>query len=322
MTDSTDFSLGDYTVTPTQETGRSSALSPWAGEYVTDMLGRGRAAADQPYTAYTGPLTAGASALQSAAFKGLASLNDSTTDPTTDMGTYTPMSFTANLETPYDVADPFNEEKTRTIGTVAEQYMNPYLAASLRPQLDELTRRATMQRLGNTKRLADAGAYGGSRQAIMDAELDRNLLRSQSDVLDRGYASAYDRGIAQFNREQDAQRIAQDFTNRYGFDVLGEQQAAGAAQRGITSEGIAADYKQFLAERDYPLKTAQYMQSLLQSMPIAAEQSQYSVTDPIQAGIAGGAGGAGIIGNLFDIIFGTGGDDEKKKDTTPPSPSG
>jgi hypothetical protein len=314
MTDSTDFSLGDYTVTPTQETGRSSALSPWAGEYVTDMLGRGRAAADQPYTAYTGPLTAGASDLQSTAFTGLAGL----TTPT-DMGTYTPMSFTANLETPYDVADPFNEEKTRTISTVAEQYMNPYLAASLRPQLDELTRRATMQRLGNTKRLADAGAYGGSRQAIMDAELDRNLLRSQSDVLDRGYASAYDRGIAQFNKEQDAQRIAQDFTNRYGFDVLGEQQAAGAAQRGITSEGIAADYKQFLAERDYPLKTAQYMQSLLQSMPIAAEQAQYSVTDPIQAGIAGGAGGAGIIGNLFDIIFGTGGDN-KKKDTTPPSP--
>jgi hypothetical protein len=317
MTDSTDFSLGDYTVTPTQETGRSSALSPWAGEYVTDMLGRGRAAADQPYTAYTGPLTAGASDLQSAAFTGLAGL----TTPT-DMGTYTPMSFTANLETPYDVADPLSEGGTKTIGTVAEQYMNPYLAASLRPQLDELTRRATMQRLGNTKRLADAGAYGGSRQAIMDAELDRNLLRSQSDVLDRGYASAYDRGIAQFNKEQDAQRIAQDFTNRYGFDVLGGQQAAGAAQRGITSEGIAADYKQFLEERDYPLKTAQYMQSLLQSLPIAAEQAQYSVTDPIQAGIAGGAGGAGIIGNLFDIIFGTGGDDEKKKDTTPPSPSG
>jgi hypothetical protein len=286
--------IAPYTPPAPSNLGFESNLSGYVGPYVTDMLGRGRAAASQPYIPYTGPLTAGATALQDTVTTGLSGL----TDPTTGMGTYTPMSFTADLETPYDVTDPLNEEKTRTIGTVAEQYMNPYLQASLRPQLDELTRQATIQRLGNAQRLTGAGAYGGSRQAIMDAELDRNLLRSQSDVLDKGYASAYDKGIAQFNREQDAQRMAQDFANRYGFDVLSAQAQAGEAQRGILSEGIKADYGQFIEERDYPLKSTQYMQSLLQELPLEARQTMYSEPSSFSQGM--GATG-GILGLLKDL---------------------
>ena len=291
------FDPSDYAAPAATQTGTSSGLAPFAGQYVTDLLGRGQAVADQPYTAYTGPLTAGPSDLQSTAFTGLAGL----TTPT-DMGTYSPMSFTANLENPMTVADPLNQGGTKTINTVAEQYMNPFLAASLRPQLDELTRQAEMRRLANASRLTAAGAFGGSRQAIMDSELDRNLLRSQSDVLDRGYAAAYDRAAAQFNREQDEARRAQDFANRYGFDVLRAQQDAGATQRGITSEGIAADMGQFISERDYPAKQVQFLQSLLQGFPIEAEQYQYSQTDPLQAGIAGAAGGAGLVGQLFELF--------------------
>ena len=54
-----------------KETGRESSLSSWAGPYVTDMLGMGKAIGTQPYQAYTGPLTAGASDLQQTALKKL-----------------------------------------------------------------------------------------------------------------------------------------------------------------------------------------------------------------------------------------------------------
>jgi hypothetical protein len=57
-----------------QQTGTESSLSNWAGPYVTEMLGRGQALASQPYQAYTGPLTAGQSGLQTQAFQGLAGL--------------------------------------------------------------------------------------------------------------------------------------------------------------------------------------------------------------------------------------------------------
>lgn len=299
----------------TGQTGVESSLSPWVGDYVVDMLGRGRAAASQPYQGYMGPLTAGTSDLQDTAFYGqdgtggLASL----TTPETMGQPYEPMSFTANLETPMTVADPMGQTgDTRQLNTVAEQYMNPYLQASLRPQVDELRRQAELSRIENARRLTGAGAYGGSRQAIMDSELDRNLLRGIADVQAGGYATAYDRARAQFNTEEAARREAQTEADRYGFDVLGAQQAAGATQRGITGEGIAADYKQFIDERDYPLKSAQYMQSLLQELPMEAKSYQYMASDPLQSGLAGAGGGLGLAETFLKLI-GLIDDDDKKK---------
>ena len=61
-------------VTTATELGRSSSLSPWAGPYVTEMLGKAEALGKKPYEAYKGPLTAGASNLQNQAFSGLANL--------------------------------------------------------------------------------------------------------------------------------------------------------------------------------------------------------------------------------------------------------
>lgn len=53
--------------------------------------------------------------------------------------------------------------------------MNPYLQASLEPQIAEAQRQAQIQQVANASRLNRAGAYGGSRQAIMDSESQRNL---------------------------------------------------------------------------------------------------------------------------------------------------
>ncbi len=67
-----------------QEVGRSGALAEFAGDYVTGMLGKGEALANQPYQAYMGPLTAGPSGVQQQAFTGLANLAVPTTPATFD----------------------------------------------------------------------------------------------------------------------------------------------------------------------------------------------------------------------------------------------
>ena len=64
----TDPNVGNFT-------GVESNLSPYVGPYVTEMLGRGQGLASMPYEAYTGPLTAGPSDLQTQAFQGLSSIN-------------------------------------------------------------------------------------------------------------------------------------------------------------------------------------------------------------------------------------------------------
>ncbi len=248
-----------------QMTGSSDALAQYAGPYVTDMLGRGAALADQPYYAYEGPLTAGESALQAQAFQGLAGLAAPDT-----MGAYTPGSFT--------------EEGT------AQTYMNPYLQQVLDPQLDELRRQAEISRTQQAGKLTRAGAFGGSRQQLAESELTRNLLDKMAGVTGKTYADAFNRAKDQFNIEQKMGQQAQTLANQYGLEALAAQQRGGDIQRGIEQEGIFADRLQFEEERDFPYKQVQYMQSLLQGLPLEAQQISYAQPSTA-SNLMGGAGG-------------------------------
>ena len=246
--------------------GTESSLSNWAGDYVTDMLGQGKALGNQAYQAYQGPLSAGESGLQQQAFAGIGSLQ-----APTNMGVN---AFTA--------AD-------------AQAGMNPYLMSSLNPQLEEARRQSEISRVANAGRMTQAGAFGGSRQAIMDMENQRNLETNLADITGKGYASAYDRAQQQFNLDRDK-------SNQYGFDVLARQEGTGATQRGIESEGMAADYAQFKEERDFPYKQVQYMQSLLQGLPLEAQSVSYNA--PSTA--AQYAGTAETIEDIYNKYLGGG----------------
>ena len=259
-----------------QPASTTESLSGWAAPYVTGMLAKGEALANQPYQAYGGPLTAGQSALQTQAFQGLAGINV----PTAQMGGFTPTSFTS--------------------GTTAQDFMSPYISAALEPQIAEAQRQAEIQRVQNASRLGKAGAFGGSRQAIMESEGQRNLLRNLADIYGTGMQQAYTQGMGQFNVEQDRAQQAQDLTNRFGLSALGAQQLAGAQQRDIESQGIAADYAQFKEERDFPYKQVQYQQSLLQDLPISAAQTEY--IEPSE--LAKALGYAGSMAEIYDVLFG------------------
>ena len=258
-------------------TGIESSLSPWAGPYVTEMLGRGQALASMPYTAYEGPLTAGPSELQTQAFQGLGALNI----PTAAQTTYDPASFTA--------------------AGAAQQYMSPYLQAALEPQIAEAQRQAEIQRVQTAGRLGRAGAYGGGRQAIMEAEGQRNLLRNLADITGRGYQTAFEQAQQQFNEEQARQMAAAGQAQQYGLQALGAQQTGGGLQRGIEQEGITADIAQFEQERDFPYRQTQYMQSLLQGLPISTQAYQYTQPTAFQS-FTGGAGSILDLLERFNLL--------------------
>ena len=255
-----------------------SSLSSWAGPYVTDMLGRGAALASTPYVGYQGPLTAGESALQTDAYAGLGAL----TAPVEQMGGFTPTSFTES--------------------GVAQGYMSPYLQMALEPQIAEAQRQAEIARVQQAGRLGRAGAFGGGRQAIMESELTRNMLRNVADITGTGYQKAFEQAQAQFNREEDARRQAQEMMNQYGFDVFDAQRRAGAEQRDIEAEGIAADIAQFEEERDYPYKQVQFMSSLLQDLPVGVASYEYTEPSGLSALLAGGASASDIYTMLNNIF--------------------
>jgi hypothetical protein len=248
------------TTLPAGTTGTESNLSNWAGDYVTGMLGQGQALANTPYQAYTGQLTAGTSPLQDKVFTGLQGVNFPT-----NLG----QSFTSAGA---PIAGTAAADGTVTGGTagqgIASQYMNPYLKNVLDPQMAELQRQNQIANMNANAKLTGAGAYGGGRQAVMNAENQRNMMSQMNKTLGEGYASAYDKAMQQFNTEQGQAKTL--------TDMLAQ---AGTAQRGIESEALAADKAQFEEERANPYKMVQFQQSLLQGLPLAAQTYNQAPTN-------------------------------------------
>lgn len=261
-----DNSLASLTGPATSaQLGSSSSLSPWAGPYVTGMLGKGAALAGMDYVPYGGPLTAGESGLQQQAFKGLANLAVPTAS--------TAGSFTAP--------------------GIAQEYMNPYMDLALQPQMNEARRQAQIEQQNLQSRYGRAGAYGGGRQAVAEAELSGALQRNLANIYGTGMEKAYDRAADMFNQER-----------QYGLQALQAQQTGGATQRAIEQEGILADIAQFEQERDFPYKQVQFQQSLLQGLPISTQSYQYAEPSFLQNLAGAGQFGMGIY-DLLGKFFGS-----------------
>jgi hypothetical protein len=271
--------------------GTSTAgLADWSAPYITDYLGKAQALSNTPYQTYQGPLTAGASGLQTKAFQGIGNLTVG------GRGTYNP------------VGGSFTD------ANVAGQYMNPFLQQALDPQMREMQRQADIQRVADAGRLTQAGAFGGGRQAIMESEGRRNLLDKQSEALGTGYATAYDKAMAQYNAEQNRNVDEAQFGADFGIkgldaerNIFKDQLAAGATERGITSEGIAADLAEFNTQREFPYKQVQFQRDMITGLPTGSVTNQPNQLSGIAALIAAAGGidklmqstGQGSLGDML-----------------------
>jgi hypothetical protein len=303
-------------------TGTESNLSNWAGPYVTNMLGQGQALANAPYQAYTGQLTAGTSPLQQQAF-------NTATNLQTPAGINQAGTTAGNIaNTAQNLA--YNPTTTTFGNEQAQQYMNPYLKMALDPQMAELQRQNQIANMNANAKLTQAGGFGGGRQAVMNAENTRNMMQQMNTTLGQGYATAFDKAQAQFNADQARKMQEAQFGANYGLQGLqtglqaaglqgqmgtaqnqaqlanlGALSGLGATQRGIEQEALAADKAQFEEERANPYKMVQFQQSLLQGLPLAAQN--YNVAQPsVLQQLAGGTSGlATLLGNLGYTIPGS-----------------
>jgi len=250
-------------------TSTETNISEWAGPYVGDMLSKTAALTNTPYQAYQGPMVAGTAPLQSKVFGGLEGLSfpGQLGQSFTAQGAYQLPSMTPGGMTG-QAAGPTG---------IASQYMNPYLSAVLTPQLDELRRQSQITQMGTAGKLAQAGAFGGSRQAIMDAETQRNLLAEQNKAIGTGYANAYDRAMGQFNVEQGQAKTLADM-----------MAGAGQQQRGIEQEGITALQKQYETELLDPYVKLRFQKEMLQGLPVAttATTANTSTMDQLKGGMS------------------------------------
>ena len=247
----------------------TQGLAPFAADYVTNYLAKAKALGETEYEVYKNPLTAGPSDLQTKAFTAAGNLTvpaGINTAATTAGGiaqtaqdlNYSPTSF-GNL---YSAPAAYQPQTTDFGFAQAQQYMNPYLQASLDPQLAEAKRQAMIAQQANAAKMTQSGAFGGGRSAIMDAENQRNLGTKLADITGKGLDTAYANAMTQFNADQN--RLKDEA--QYGY-TQGMTSADKMASYGMDAAKAAELSKQFgstqgLKGLDTALTAAQLQGSL------------------------------------------------------------
>jgi hypothetical protein len=117
---------------------------------------------------------------------------------------------------------------------VSQAYMSPYMQNVVNAQQREARRASDITRNQQQAQAVGQGAFGGSRQGIVEAERQRNLANQLGDIQAQGLQGAYQQGMGQFNAEQQAYLAAQQANQganlQTGIQNLQSQQQAQAAQ--------------------------------------------------------------------------------------------
>jgi hypothetical protein len=167
----------------------------------------------------------------------------------------------------------------------AAAYMSPYMQNVVDIQQREAQRQADIAATKRGAQFAQAGAFGGSRQAIENAEAARNLATQKGDIQAQGLQAAYQSGQGQFNTEQQAALQAalanqgvQQQAGVQNLSALLQTQGLGA-QTGLTAQQLnqQAGMQALLANQQTGLQASQFNQqqeynTALQNAQLAQQQ--------------------------------------------------
>lgn len=311
----------------TSSTTQTTELPEWARPYAKDVLARGQALTDtsqNPYQTYTQPRIAGFSGLQQQAQTGAAMLA-----PSAQTGTASNLAAAAGLgalNMPQYQAGRFSGGMF-TPGA-AQAYMNPYVQASLDPQMALLQRQQGQQAAQMAGQATQAGAFGGSRFGLAQAQQNLNNQLSMQNLVGQGYNTAFQQAQQQFNqdmaRRMQAQQLGEQ-SRQFGANLglqglqtglqaagtlgnLGQQQFTqqqqtidtqskmGAQEQALRQQGLDQAYQDFLNQQNYPYKQLGFMSDLIRGLPLG-QQSTAQIYQPGPSGLQTlGALGLGAYG--------------------------
>ena len=273
-----------------------------------------------PFDQFTGPRLADFSSEQQEALTGLAALGRQGLATTPDLGSSVPY---------------FQQAKDQAgLGSLAfteadaNRLMNPFL----RGVTDTAKREAIREYEGIIQPKLDAaavqaGSFGGSRAAILEAEGQRNLQQQLSDIEERGLATAFEQAQKGFESERGRQLQSSAL-----FSALGEAAPAQAARElallSSTGEAKQAQEqaalnlaeKDFIEQREFPLRQLQEYQSLVRGFPFTP--STYQVTSRSEPQPSFGQQLLGTLGTGAGIFGALGGFSNKAGGQVVPRQSG
>ena len=336
---------GGGSPTPTQSSVYQTNIPEYAQPYVEQMLGSAQqqvynyqpdasgnmvATGIKPYQPFSqdpSKYFAGFSPMQEQAFQGAANLG-----VTPQLPAATGMAAEAGLrglDTRYQTGQ---FDAPQFGGASAQQYMSPYMQGVVDVQQREAQRQADIASTQRGAQAVGAGAFGGARQGVMDAEAARNLALQKGDIQAAGLQSAYSQAQQQFNadmaRRMQAQQLAEQSrqygaglglqglqTALQGAGTLGQlgqtqygqqvgninlQNQLGAQQQQQQQNILNQQIQNYATAQQYPMMQLANLSNLLRGLPMQATTVQGYQAAPSPLSQIGGLGltTAGLLGKM------------------------
>ena len=352
--------------TPTYTEAATSNVPEWARKYAQDILGFGAALTypkfnpqtgklESGFQPYQGELVAQPSPLQNQAYNDLARMQvaPQTSQATgftglaalqaQDLARYRPLQAGQYYRSPFEAAPQTPASmQAQSDGQdgmgVLGQYMSPYMQGVVEQQKQQAIRDYSRQIPGLQAQGIRAGARGGTREALLQAEGQRGLNEQLQNIQATGLQNAYQQAAQQ--AMQDAalraqyglagtqlgessrqfgaglglqglqQQLAaagqlgqlgqQQFQQQTG--ILGAQLGAGAQQQAQKQQQLTADYQRFMDEMQYPYKQLEFMSNLIRGIPSTDKTTSIYQPPPSTLGML-----TGVTGGLGGLFGGLGG---------------
>ena len=196
-----------------------------------------------------------------------------------------------------------------------QAYMSPYMENAIAPELREARRQSEITGLQNEAQAAQQGAFGGSRQGLVEAERQRNLATQQSDIYNKGMQNAYQNAqqAQQFGANLNLQGLGQGLQSAQALGALGQQQygqemglmgqqaAIGKQQQDYEQNRLNQIVQDYATSQQYPLMQLGVLSNMLRGLPMQASTTQMYQAQPSMASqIAGGLGTTAQLYNTFN----------------------
>lgn len=312
---------------PTSSTTTSLTYPKEIQGDVIDLAKMAAAAAKTPYQTYPGQRVADWDPYQLSAQQGVANLA-----PSQQLGAATQFAGQAGMRAGNVNYTPSQfQTGSFTQPGVSQSYMSPYYQNVVDIQAREARRQADIMGQTEKARAVGQGAFGGSRQAIMQAEAQRNLGQQIGDIQARGSQAAYEQAQNLYGNEQQRALQAQQATEasrQYGAglglqglqaqlqaasqmgnlgqaqfgqqkDILNALQATGAQRQARDQQILTQEYEDFLRQKQHPYQQLSYATEMIKGVPQSTTQSIYQAPPSLQAQLGGGLMSAYGLSKLF-----------------------
>jgi hypothetical protein len=202
-----------------------------------------------------------------------------------------------------------------------QAFMSPYIQNALQPQLQEMQRQYDITGLQERGKAVGAGAFGGTRQALMQAENQRNKNMAMNQAIGTGYQDA-------FKSAQQAQQFGANLgLQGYGTalqgtgqlsqagrsladiggqqlqaqqGIIGLQSQFGGQQQQLEQQKVNQAIQNYAMQQQYPMQQLAAMSGLLRGLPLQSATTQSYQAPPSAVSQLSGLGltGAAAYGMM------------------------